>query len=161
MNIYLIRHSEAENISKGLRDFDRKLTQEGEKRTKYAAQYWKNLISEFDYILSSPYVRALQTANIIASVFNYQNEIHSDRKLGSGCDTEDLIEIINSFDGNNIAYVGHQPDLSNHLSALISGCGAFAEFKKGAIAKISFHNKVKEGKGVLEFLIPQNIVNPK
>ena len=157
MNIYLIRHSEAENISKGIKDFDRKLTQDGELKIKNAARYWKNIISNFDYILSSPYIRALQTAKIIASVFNYKNEIHTDRKLGCGSETDDLIDAINLFDGNDIAYVGHQPDLSNHASALISGSGAFVEFKKGAIAKISFHNKVKEGKGVLEFLITQNV----
>jgi phosphohistidine phosphatase SixA len=68
---------------------------------------------------------------------------------------------LNSFPSGEIAIVGHQPDLSNHLSRLISGSGASIEFKKGAIAKISFSNKVREGKGVLEFLIPPGIFNPK
>jgi len=161
MNIYLIRHGDAENISKGLKDFDRKLTHEGEQKIKNAAQNWKNIIHAFDYIISSPYIRALHTAKIIASVFNYDNEIVTDRKLGSGCETDDLINIINSFDGNDIAYVGHQPDLSNHASSLVSGSGAYIEFKKGAVAKIIFHNKVKEGKGIMEFLIPQNLFNSK
>ena len=161
MNLYLIRHGDAENISKGMRDFDRAITPEGELKIKHAAHYWKNAIPGFDHILSSPYVRAMQTAKIIASVFNYKDEIYTDRKLGSGCDTKDLIEIINTFDGSDIAYVGHQPDLSNHTSFLISGTGAYLEFKKCAIAKISFHNRVKEGKGILEFLIPQNIFGSK
>ena len=161
MNIYLIRHGDAESISKGMKDFDRKLTHDGELKIKNAANVWKNSISNFDCMLSSPYARALQTAKIIASVFNYKDEIHTDRKIGSGSYTNDLIEFINSFEGNDIAYVGHQPDLSNHASALISDNGAYVEFKKGAIAKISFHNKVKEGKGVLEFLIPQNIFSAK
>jgi phosphohistidine phosphatase len=161
MNIYLIRHGDAENLSKGIKDFDRKLTREGEQKIKSASHYWENIITEFDYIISSPYARAMQTARIIASGFNYKNEIHTDMKLGCGSETDDLIEIINSLEGNEIAYIGHQPDLSNHASALISGSGAFVEFKKGAIAKISFHNKVKEGKGVLEFLIPQNTFTSK
>jgi len=161
MNLYLIRHGDAENIAKGIKDFDRKLTSEGELKIKNAANYWKNIISGFDCIHSSPYVRAIQTAGIIASVFNYKNEIHTDRKIGSGSNTGDLIDIINDFDGNDVAYVGHQPDLSNHASALISGSGAYVEFKKGAIAKITFHNKVKEGKGVLEFLILPSVFIPK
>jgi phosphohistidine phosphatase len=161
MNIYLIRHGDAENISKGLKDFDRKLTHEGEQKINNAARYWQSIIPGFDLILSSPYYRALQTAKIIASVFNYESDIHTDRKLGCGSDTDDLIEIINSFERNDVAYIGHQPDLSNHTSVLISGNGAFVEFKKGAIAKISFHNKVKEGKGILEYLIPQNLFIPK
>ena len=154
MNIYLIRHSDSEGISKGLKDSERKLTPDGEYKIRNASLFWKNLIPEFDYIFSSPYLRALQTAKIIASVYNYKKEILIEKRLGCGSETESLMEILNSFQSGDIAIVGHQPDLSNHLSRLISAEGISIEFKKGTIAKISFSNKVKEGKGVLEFLIP-------
>jgi phosphohistidine phosphatase len=161
MNIYLIRHGDSEGISKGMKDPERKLTPDGELKIRNASLFWKNIIPEIDHIISSPYLRALQTAKIIASVYNHSIEIHIDKRLGCGSETESLIEILNSFSSGEIAIVGHQPDLSNHLSRLISGSGASIEFKKGAIAKISFSNKVREGKGVLEFLIPPSIFNPK
>ena len=161
MNIYLIRHGDSEGISKGLKDSERKLTPDGELKIRNASLFWKNIIPEFEYIISSPYLRALQTAKIIATVYNFKKEIFIDKRLGCGSETESLIEIFNSFQSGEIALVGHQPDLSNHLSRLISGSGASVEFKKGAIAKISFNNKVREGKGVLEFLVPPGIFIPK
>jgi phosphohistidine phosphatase len=161
MNIYLIRHGDAEGISKGIKDSERKLTPDGEIKIRNASLFWKNIIPAFDYIISSPYLRALQTARIIASTFDHKKEIFIDKRLGCGSDTEGLIEILNSFQSGEIAIIGHQPDLSNHVSRLISSSGAFVEFKKGAIAKISFNNKVREGKGVLELLIPAGIFNPK
>ena len=161
MNIYLIRHGDSEGISKGLKDSERKLTPDGELKIKHAALFWKNIIPEFNYIISSPYLRALQTAKIIALAFNYRKEIVIDKRLCCGSETESLMEILNSFPSDEIAIVGHQPDLSYHLSRLISGSGASIEFKKGTIAKISFSNKVREGKGVLEFLVPPSIFIPK
>jgi phosphohistidine phosphatase len=161
MNIYLIRHGDSEGISKGVKDAERKLTPDGEIKLKNATLFWKNIIPEFDYIISSPYLRALQTARIIASAYDHKKEIFIDKRLGCGSETADLIEILNSFQSGEIAIIGHQPDLSNHVSRLVSNSGAFVEFKKGAIAKISFNNKVREGKGVLEFLIPSGVFNPK
>ena len=45
--------------------------------------------------------------------------------------------------------VGHQPDLSEHVSLLISSTGALVDFKKAAIAKISFNGKVILQKDIL------------
>jgi phosphohistidine phosphatase len=161
MNIYLIRHSDSESISKGLKDFERKLTPYGELKIRNASLFWKNLIPEFDYIFSSPYLRAIQTSKIIASTYNYKKEIIVDKRLGCGSETESLFEILNSFQSGDIAIVGHQPDLSNHISRLISDEGISIEFKKGAIAKIFFSNKVREGKGILEYLVPPGFFIPK
>ncbi|MDR3666126.1 MAG: histidine phosphatase family protein [Ignavibacteriaceae bacterium] len=161
MNIYLIRHSDSEGLSKGMKDFERGLTPEGEIKIRNACLFWQNIITEFDFIISSPYLRALQTAKIIASVYNYKKEIVIDRRIGCGSETDDLIEILNNHQSGEIAIVGHQPDLSIHVSRLISGTGASIEFKKAAIAKISFSGKVREGKGVLEFLVPPGLFIPK
>lgn len=159
LNIYLIRHSDAESISKGIKDSERKLTPEGINKIREAATIWKNFIPTFDYIISSPYVRALQTAKVIAEVFNCPEKIMTDRRIACGSRTDDVVEIANSLNAENIAFVGHQPDMSDHVSAMISSNGAFADFKKGAIAKITFHNKAREGKGILEYLIPaSNII---
>ena len=154
MNLYLVRHAEAEPISSPNSDFDRKLTTKGKDTIKKAAEGWKKVIKSIDVIAASPFIRALQTAEIIASVFNYEEKIYSDKKIKSGSRLEDLIEIVKSFKKENILIVGHEPDMSHHVSALVSSSGMFVDFKKGGIAKISFEGKVKESKGTLEFFIP-------
>ena len=154
MNIYLIRHGDAEKAAIGKKDFDRDLTQSGRLKIKVAASGWKNFIASFDYIVSSPLIRALNTAKIIAEEYNFKKEIVIDKKLAPGSKTENLIEIANSLNYEDVAFVGHQPDMSEHLSNLISGNWANIDFKKGAIAKVSFNNKAHPSKGVLEFLIP-------
>lgn len=161
MNIYLIRHGDSEKSSVDKKDFDRELTPQGRSVTSNAALFWKKIIPAFDYIISSPYKRAVQTAEIIAGNFGLLNEIITDKKLSPGSSTEDLIEIARAYNCNNIALVGHQPDMSEHLSALISASGIKVEFKKSSIAKISFGSRVRMGRGTLEFLIPADIFSTK
>jgi phosphohistidine phosphatase len=153
MNIILIRHGDAENSSPSIKDFERQLTKEGEVRTRKNLLYLKNFISSFDYIVSSPLIRAQQTAKIAAEVFKYKTEIITEKRLTGNTVTEDIIDIANYLDAKNIAFIGHQPSLANAVSDLISS-GANVEFKKSAAAKISFSKKVFIGKGVLEFLLP-------
>jgi phosphohistidine phosphatase len=159
MNIYLIRHGDAEKVSIGKKDFDRELTPAGRIKLKAAILSWKNLIKKFDNIITSPLTRAVQTANIIAEIYGAADRVLTDKKLSPGSRTESLIEIANSLEGEEIAFVGHQPDLSDFVSDLISPKGANIDFKKGAIAKISFGNKVSTGRGTLEYLIPVSVFN--
>ena len=159
MNIYLIRHGEAEKSSINKKDFDRELTNPGKIKVKNAALAWSHYITPFDYLISSPLVRALQTAEIIAEYFEIKNEIIVDKRISTGGETSSIIEIANSLEAGNIAFVGHQPDFSEHLSVLISSNGANIDFKKAAIAKIYFPNKVHQSRGILEFLIPAGIFN--
>jgi phosphohistidine phosphatase len=160
MNIYLIRHGDAEKSSIGKKDFDRELTPSGSIKLKSAVLNWKNLIKGFDFIVTSPLARAIQTANVIAGLYNAEDKIIVDKKLSPGSRSESIVEITNSLEAEDIAFVGHQPDLSETLSDLISPKGAFVDFKKGSIAKISFSNKAGAARGTLEFLIPASAFNP-
>lgn len=154
MNLYLVRHADAEKTQPGKKDEDRRLSKEGKERVKGTADQWFYLIKKLDFICTSPYVRAIETAEIIAKSFNYAKEIIRDTSLAAGCYTKDLIALVNSLGGEDILVVGHQPDLSEHVSNLISSKGALIEFKKASIAKISFSGKVNLSKGYLEYLIP-------
>jgi len=157
MNLYLVRHADAENTQPGKKDEDRRLTKEGKERIKGAADRWIYFIAKLDFICTSPYTRAVESAEIIAKSFQYDKEIIKDGALASGSYIKDLVELVNSLGGNDIMVVGHQPDLSEHVSSLISSNGALVDFKKGAIAKVSFNGKVNLAKGYLEYLIPAGI----
>jgi len=157
MNIYLIRHGDAETISSSKSDHERELTSKGKESIKKAATGWKKIINNFDLIASSPYKRAVQTAEIIAYVYNYTDKISTDKRIASGSKPHDLIDFIKSLDEKNIAVVGHEPDMSRNLSALVSPSGMYCEFKKGTIAKINFDGKIRSSAGTLEFIIPSDL----
>ncbi len=154
MNLYLIRHSTAEKISLDKKDFDRELSEQGRSVLTNSIQSWKYYFEHIDIIYSSPLIRALQTAEIISSNFQNNPKIIKDNVLGSGGRTADLIDLLNTIEFENIAIVGHQPDLSYHVNNFC-GNGTFnLSFSPATIAKIEFDNVIKYGKGRLAFLIP-------
>jgi len=161
MNFYLIRHGKAEPASPLKKDIDRELTSEGAKILKASVESWKNVIKGFDFILTSPLLRAVQTTEIISKVTGFNKDIIKENLLLPGSNTNSLIELANSLEGENIAFIGHQPDLSFHTSRLISSKEVNLKFSPGAIAKISFEGKPKLGKGELVFLLPQIIIDKK
>ncbi|BDQ01510.1 MAG: phosphohistidine phosphatase SixA [Ignavibacterium sp.] len=154
MNLYLIRHSISEKLIPPKKDFERELTSDGIELIKKASEGWKKIISTFDMILYSPYVRAEQTANVIAEVFSVKEKLIRENNIAAGCSTGSLIDVLSVYQGNNIAVVGHQPDLSNHISNLCSNNHLNLSFPPAAIAKISFDGMLNFGRGRLEFLIP-------
>lgn len=154
MNLYLVRHADAEKVQPGKKDEDRKLSKEGKERIRGVANQWFYFIKNMDLICSSPFIRAVETAEIIAKCFEYKGKVIKDSVLASGSHTKDMIAFVNNLDVNDIMVVGHQPDLSEHVSNLVSSHGALIEFKKAAIAKITFNGKVSLSRGYLEYLIP-------
>lgn len=154
MNIYLVRHGAAEDKKFSQKDYDRELTEDGRKKMAAAAKNWKNLIPEFGGLVSSPLIRAFQTAEIVKKAYGIKEGVIKDERLGPGSRTEDLVALINELGMDDVAVFGHEPDFSTHVSRLISNSGAMIDFKKGAIAKISFAGKARISAGTLEFLIP-------
>lgn len=75
MNLYLVRHGAAEDKKPGGRDFDRGLTEEGKKKMSAAVKGWKALIPGFDTLVSSPLIRAVQTAEIVKKGYGLKDDI--------------------------------------------------------------------------------------
>ncbi|AFH48867.1 Phosphohistidine phosphatase SixA [Ignavibacterium album JCM 16511] len=154
MNLYLIRHSISEKLIPPKKDFERELTQSGIELIKKASEGWKKIIPSFDLILYSPYIRAEQTAKTIAQIFNITDKLVKENNIAAGCSTGNLIDVLSVYDEQNIAVVGHQPDLSNHITNFCSHNHLNIAFPPAAIAKVSFDGSMKFGIGRLEFLIP-------
>ena len=154
MNLYLIRHSIAENITMDKKDFDRELTEEGKFVIKKTSEAWKNYIGNVDVVLTSPLKRAIQTAEIISTNLQEKQNLIKDNNLGTGSRTADLIDILNSLEYKNVVVVGHQPDLSQHINNFC-GTGSFnLAFPPASLAKIEFDNTIKYGRGRLIYFIP-------
>ena len=154
MNIFIIRHSKAEPTSQPKKDIDRALKKEGINIIKRSVEFWKNGIVSFDFIITSPFKRAVQTGEIIAELMNYKNDLIKDNALSPGCSTRSVIQLAEELNADNIAFVGHQPDMSYHISSLVCNSQLNLKFSPASIAKVSFKGNPIPGKGILEFLLP-------
>lgn len=154
MILYLVRHSISEKIFPPKKDFERELTKEGISLIHKASVGWKKIIPSMDLILTSPYLRAVQTAKIISEVYAIPDKLILENNLAAGCSTGNLIDTLLNYEQENIAVIGHQPDLSHHISNLCSDNHLNISFSPAAIAKISFDGQLRFGNGKLEFLIP-------
>jgi phosphohistidine phosphatase len=134
MNIHLIRHAEAIERSDAVTDEHRYLTQRGRSRFRNVAVSFKKLVGELDLIMSSPLVRAVQTADILAEKLRYEGEFLVSSELAPGFSTRRLRDILASLPGAaEIALVGHEPDLGEVTRELLvtdSPC----TLKKGSVA---------------------------
>jgi phosphohistidine phosphatase len=138
MEIFILRHGIA--VARGTpgykKDGDRPLTKEGEERTHQIAEAMLGIGLKFDLILSSPYVRAEQTAQIVAREFDV--EVTITKSLVPGANALDLIGEINEAKPDRVLLVGHEPDLSRLISVLVTGSTeAWIELKKGGLCKMT------------------------
>ena len=142
MNIYLLRHGLAEDQSQTGKDSDRSLTGKGERKLRQISEGMEALHLEFELILSSPYLRARQTAEIIADAFNARKALEFTENLKPNGDTQALVEQVTSRKPvpNNVLLVGHEPYLSELISLLVSGSPiSTVVMKKGGLCKLSVH----------------------
>ncbi len=154
MNLYFIRHAEAEPATDNSPDKERVLSENGINVLKTSINIWKNYLRNFDIILSSPMKRALQTAYIIRDELLVNADVIEETSLLNGGITEDILNIVSSLEMEDVALIGHQPDISNHISRITSSGETNLKISPAAITKISFKGRPLVGKGVLEFLLP-------
>src|SRR5436190_13102255 len=118
MEIYILRHGIA--VDRGTpgykKDSDRPLTKEGEEKMRDIAEAILAMGLRFDLILSSPYVRASQTAKIVARELD--KEVTYNDLLIPGGNALELIREINDEKPQQLLLVGHEPDLSRLASVL-------------------------------------------
>jgi phosphohistidine phosphatase len=158
MNLYVLRHGIAvEPGTPGYeRDADRPLTPEGERKLRQIAEAMEALELSFDLILSSPYLRALQTAEIVAKALKGRKKVELSESLTPGGSTRKLVELLNRVQPSpeSVLLVGHEPYLSGLISLLVSGDAGFAVvMKKGGLCKLSTES-LKPGRcAALEWLL--------
>lgn len=124
MELYLIRHGIAADRQAYANDEDRPLTKVGHQKTQKVAQQLLEIGVQFDQILTSPLVRAQQTAKILqAAGLSSQLEIFA--SLAPGGAIQDwvnwLLQWRSHAPRNSLAVVGHQPNLGNWAETLVWG----------------------------------------
>lgn len=134
VKIILWRHGKAEKNSETGRDEDRRLVALGREQTARVAQALKKREPDLSRICSSPYRRALETAEVVREVFDFASPVQILPELASGAFTENLFQAVRTFPTKDVAIcVGHMPDLSLLTELLIGHPNGFS-FSTGALA---------------------------
>ncbi|MEJ0089911.1 MAG: phosphohistidine phosphatase SixA [Limisphaerales bacterium] len=141
MNLYLLRHGIAVNPETWdpAKDAERPLTPKGRRRLRQIAEAMGVLKISFDVILSSPYVRAKQTAEIVAKSLKCQKKLQFIDELTPGGNPKLLIQQLNDLrpKPKNILLVGHEPYLSKLIALLTTGnTNMEIDLKKGSLCKL-------------------------
>jgi phosphohistidine phosphatase len=123
--IWLLRHGDAENAAAD--DASRRLTPKGERQARAAGEALAALGVKLDACLSSPKVRARQTADIACASLGVEVEV-TDALRGGDFDPAELVA-----GRGTCLLVGHEPDFSR---AVAMATGGRVEFKKGGLAAI-------------------------
>jgi phosphohistidine phosphatase len=143
MQIYLIRHAEAVERTTSIPDDFRYLTSRGRDRFREVAATVKQCRIEPQVIITSPLVRAVQTAEILSETLCFSGDLVVFPSLASGFRLNEFNRLMENFSAcREMAIVGHEPDLGELLGRLldISPC----MLKKGAVAAL----KIKQMKPV-------------
>lgn len=160
MNIYLVRHAIAESISatKANGDSERSLTEDGFNQASMMSTALRKLDKSLDMVLSSPYKRALQTAEFFAK--SNSIEVSKSNKLAPGVSIDSLLTEIESIgDASDLMLVGHEPDMGEIAAKILGGGKMFnLPFKKGAILCIQDADAPSVLPGKLSFLVTPEII---
>ena len=140
MKLYFLRHGIAAERGAGqyASDADRPLTTKGRRKLRRAATAMRAMELSFDVILSSPLVRARQTAELIANALHCRHRLELTELLAPGASAAGLVRRMNQLKPQSALLVGHEPDLSTFVSLLLTGGGGLATtFKKGGLCRLS------------------------
>lgn len=125
MELYLIRHGIAAKREAYVNDEERRLTDKGRKKTGKVAKQLRKRGLHFDVILTSPLVRARETAAILQNT-GLGSQVEEFTSLAPDGDIHTWVSWLREWQKNVpeescLALVGHQPDLGNWAEALVWG----------------------------------------
>ena len=158
VKLLFIRHGLAENQEAFAKtkkpDTLRPLTARGRKKMRKNALGLSYVVPSIDVLMTSPLVRALETAKIVRKFYPKARGVQLE-ELAPHAAREDLLKKLGQFKNNKvIALVGHEPHLSKIIDFFLTGGHkGFLDFKKGGACLLEFRNKLDKGGGHLVFLI--------
>ena len=141
MQLYFLRHGEADWPGWTKPDDERPLTDSGKKEVQQVAKFLNRLKVEPDLIVTSPLPRALQTAEIAAE--QLKTKLRQDEALEPGFGISELSTVLKRHRSKVLMLVGHEPDFSSVISALT---GAFLKLSKAGVALVDIDPETEKGR---------------
>jgi phosphohistidine phosphatase len=159
LELYLIRHGIAAVRGEEYPDDSKRpLTSEGINRLRKEAKALEALAVGFDQIVSSPLVRAKQTADVFAEIMKSRPPVvTADALSPAGTPAAVIQELAKHMRKGRIALVGHEPNMGE-LAAYLIGAKVPLPFKKGAVCRIDFAVFPPKGKGQLIWFVPPRLL---
>ena len=158
MIIYFLRHASAgEHLANPKKDEKRALDKEGIEQCGYVGRALAALEAQVDVMVSSPLKRATQTASLVGNEMGYEGKLQIETGLRPEGTFSDFRKLVEKYARQEaIMVVGHNPNLSQFLGAIISdsGCEASVELKKGAVAKV----EMRRSTGTLQWCLTPKLV---
>lgn len=163
MTLYLMRHADAGSADARRWPDDRlrPLSARGQREHAVMARALQRMGVRFDRLLTSPLVRARQTAEITAKAYGGRIALEETDALGDEARIKDLLKALRRLPRSaSVVAVGHEPFLSKVVAALVSPDGsAHVEMRKSGLAALEFAGRPKRGRGTLLFhLRPREVV---
>lgn len=158
MMLYILRHAEAEETAETGGDEARKLTVHGKDRMSDAAAGMRAFGLEFDAILTSPLVRARETAEIVAAEYSNGPPPQVLPALSGGVPPAEAVNALMPFARHDsVLVVGHEPQLSGLVSLLLTGSPDAMQlrFKKGACVALDVPKRFERGGAELRWMLTQ------
>ena len=155
MELLIVRHAIAfeRDRHRWRDDGARPLSPAGIRRARKAAAGLKEFIKPPDRVLTSPLVRARQTAQILTDVAGWP-QAEEAPELSPGAPALAVLTLLGKNRVKLVAVVGHQPGLGALLTACLlkDGRALPVEMKKNAVACVSFDGSVRAGRAALKWL---------
>ena len=161
MNLFILRHASAGTARPNpVLDAKRPLDKEGKRHCLQLAHVLNALDVQFDLIVSSPLKRCLQTASLIGTETGYEAQMLQSKALAPSGTLRDFNALLKeSGKAENLLVVGHNPNLTNFIGALLvpaASAPASVRLRKGTIARLSLNST--RGPAILQGLIDPRTV---
>lgn len=154
MEIYILRHGIAEDQADSGRDEDRALTSEGKKKLLMTLALAHHAKVKPDLVLTSPYKRALETAEIASEVLHLDGEKVSTNSLTPDGDPAAVWQELRTHkDAPSVLLSSHNPLVSRLTGYLLGVPNMAVDFKKGAIVRIDVDSFGPQPRGWLKWMI--------
>src|SRR4029450_11227654 len=141
MQLYFLRHGEADWPGWSKPDDERPLTDFGKKEVRQVAKFLNRLKVKPDLIVTSPLPRASQTAEIAAE--QLKTKLRQDEALEPPFGSRELRSVLKRHRSKVLMMVGHEPDFTSVISALT---GASLKLSKAGLALVDFDPETEKGR---------------
>jgi phosphohistidine phosphatase len=158
VQLLVIRHAIAEDrdtfASSGRDDSERPLTAAGRDKMRGAVAGLRRAVPRLDLLAASPYVRAVQTAEVIAAEYDIDEIKKVDALVPDAPLQRFLVWLERKASADVVAIVGHEPHLGELVTWLMSGLPeSRVEMKKGGACLLEFAGQPGAGVGVMKWLM--------
>jgi phosphohistidine phosphatase len=157
MQIYILRHGEAELREARKADAVRALTAKGKSDVRRVLSAAREAKLAPDYVFSSPLLRASQTAAVAVKLFGVRNVVETKSLLPSASPQAIWKELDELRDAEQVLLAGHEPHLS-HLIRFLLEAPVVVDLKKGTLVRIDSTGRQGPPRGVLKWMLTPRLV---